>query len=202
MYEELKIFWVQNFTHIRVYEKGEKATFRYRFFVFSTKVYILKCIFLYYSYHMSQTELHEKSAGGIVYRKKWSYIEILMLAWKNARDDLEYVLPKGHIENDETAMETALREISEETGLAESDLKVIKFMNTVNYSFTATYLEWSPIIHKEVSLFLVKYTGKTEPRPRKEERFVGYKWFTPESLKETWIKPDVTWFIEKNIHFM
>jgi 8-oxo-dGTP pyrophosphatase MutT (NUDIX family) len=38
-------------------------------------------------------------------------------------------------------METALREISEETGLREKDLKVIKFMNTINYSFTATYLE-------------------------------------------------------------
>lgn len=151
---------------------------------------------------MSTTELYEKSAGGIVYRKKWSYIEILMLAWKNARDDLEYVLPKWHIENDESPMETALREISEETGLLESDLQVIKFMNTINYSFTATYLEWAPVIHKEVSLFLVKYTGKAEPRPRKEERFIGYKWFTPESLKDAWMKPDVTGFIEKNIHFM
>jgi hypothetical protein len=58
------------------------------------------------------------------------------------------------------------------------------------------------MIHKEVSLFLVKYTGKNEPRPRKEERFVGYKWFTPELLKDTWMKPDVIGFIEKNIHFM
>ena len=149
-----------------------------------------------------QPELYEKSPGGIVYRKKWTYIEILMLAWKNAKDELEYVLPKGHIENDESPMETALREISEETGLLESDLKVIKFMNTVNYSFTASYLEWAPLIHKEVSLFLVKYTGKNEPRPRKEERFIGYKWFTPDSIKDTWIKPDVTGFIQKNIHFM
>jgi hypothetical protein len=30
-------------------------------------------------------ELFEKSAGGIVYRKKGKHIEILMLAWKNAR---------------------------------------------------------------------------------------------------------------------
>jgi 8-oxo-dGTP pyrophosphatase MutT (NUDIX family) len=148
------------------------------------------------------SDLYEKSAGGIVYRKRWSYIEILMLAWRNARDEIEYVLPKGHIENDESPLETALREISEETGLSEKDLKVIKFMNTINYSFIATYLEWTPMIHKEVSLFLVKYTGKDEPRPRKEERFIGYKWFTPELLKDTWMKPDVIGFIEKNIHFM
>lgn len=148
------------------------------------------------------TELYEQSAGGIVYRSRGGVIEILMLAWRNARDDLEYVLPKWHIENDESPMETALREISEETWLHERDLKVIKFMNTINYSFTATYLEWAPIIHKEVSLFLVKYNGKAEPRPRKEERFIGYKWFTPEALKDVWMKPDVIWFIEKNKHFM
>jgi 8-oxo-dGTP pyrophosphatase MutT (NUDIX family) len=148
------------------------------------------------------TELHEKSAGGIVYRKIWSNIQILMLAWKNARSELEYVLPKGHIENDETAMETALREISEETGLPIDDLEVIKFMNKINYSFIATYLEGSPMIHKDVYLFLVRYTGKKEPTPRKEERFIWYKWFSPEDLKNVFIKPDVVGFIEKNIHFM
>ncbi len=64
-----------------------------------------------------------------------------MLAWKNARDETEYVLPKGHIEDEETIMETALREISEETGFNEKDLEIIKFMNTINYSFFATYKE-------------------------------------------------------------
>lgn len=147
-------------------------------------------------------ELFEKSAGGIVYRKRWQEIHILMLAWKNARWDMEYVLPKWHMEDDETAAETALREIWEETGLALADLKVIKFMNKITYSFIATYLEDAPTINKDVYLFLVKYTGKHEPRPRKEERFIGYKWFTPEDLKDIWVKPDVTGFIEKNRHFM
>lgn len=38
-------------------------------------------------------------------------------------------------------METAVREISEETGLAENELEVIKFMNTINYSFIAVHKE-------------------------------------------------------------
>lgn len=147
-------------------------------------------------------QIHEKSAGGIVYRKRNGYIEILLLAWKNWRDETEYVLPKWHIEDDETAMETALREISEETGLAENELEVIKFMNTINYSFIAVHKEWTPIIHKEVSLFLVRYNGRNEPRPSREERFIGYKWFEPEKLKDIFVKPDVWGFIEKNIHFM
>jgi 8-oxo-dGTP pyrophosphatase MutT (NUDIX family) len=148
------------------------------------------------------TELYEKSAGGIVYRRRNKEIEILMLAWKNAKWDTEYVLPKGHIETDETAMETALREISEETGLAHEDLEVIKFMNKINYTFIATYLEGNPIINKDVYLFLVKYKWKKEPHPRREERFIGYKWFSIETLRSTYIKPDVIGFIEKNIQFM
>ncbi len=99
-------------------------------------------------------------------------------------------------------METALREISEETWLKVDDLEVIKFMNKISYSFTATYLDGSPMVHKDVYLFLVKYTGTNEPRPRKEERFIWYKWFTLEDLKNIWIKPDVLGFIEKNKHFM
>lgn len=154
-------------------------------------------------YHFTiMTELYEKSAGGIVYRKRGNYIEVLLLAWKNARWDTEYVLPKGHIEADETAQETAIREIAEETGLAEADLNVIKFMNTIQYSFVATHMDGAPMVHKEVALFLVQYTGTAEPRPRREERFVGYKWFEPQKLKDVFIKPDVQGFIEKNKHFM
>lgn len=147
-------------------------------------------------------ELHEKSAGGIVYRKRNNVIEILLLAWKNAKEETEYVLPKGKIENDETAAETARREIAEETGLPIDFLEVIKFMNTINYSFVAAHKEGTPMIHKEVSLFLVKYSGREEPRPRREERFIGYKWFEPEKLQDIFMKPDVYGFIEKNKHFM
>jgi hypothetical protein len=39
-------------------------------------------------------DMHEKSAGGIVYRRKNNELEILMLAWRNAKQELEYVLPK------------------------------------------------------------------------------------------------------------
>lgn len=58
------------------------------------------------------------------------------------------------------------------------------------------------MIHKEVSLFLVRYTGNAEPRPRREERFIGYKWLEPNRLQDVFIKPDVLGFIEKNKHFM
>jgi ADP-ribose pyrophosphatase YjhB (NUDIX family) len=45
------------------------------------------------------------------------------------------------MENTETAKDTALREINEETGLAIEDLEVIKFMSKINYSFIASHKE-------------------------------------------------------------
>ncbi len=34
------------------------------------------------------TELYEQSAGGIVYRKRGTHIEVLLLAWKNSRGEM------------------------------------------------------------------------------------------------------------------
>ena len=61
---------------------------------------------------------YKTSCGGIVYRKtSQGHIEVLLLEWRNKRGFSKYVLPKGHMEETETAQETALREICEETGL-------------------------------------------------------------------------------------
>lgn len=112
------------------------------------------------------------------------------------------MLPKGHMEGDETAKDTALREISEETGLKIDDLEVIKFMTKINYSFIATHKEGSPIVDKDVYLFLVKYRGTDEPTPQKEERFTGFRWFRFEELKTANVKPDIYGFIRKNLQYM
>lgn len=130
----------------------------------------------------------EKSSGGIVYRKNWDKIEVLLLRWVNSKSQEEYVIPKWHIEEWEIASEAAIREINEETGLAVDDLKIIKFLTKLNYTFTAGYLDNSPIIDKDVYVFLVKYTGEPLPDINKEERFVWYKWATFDEIKDIDIK--------------
>jgi ADP-ribose pyrophosphatase YjhB (NUDIX family) len=85
--------------------------------------------------------IYEKSSGGIVYRKTDSTIEILLLERKNSKNEIDYVLPKGHMEADETAKQTALREINEETGLEIADLEIIQFLCKTNYSFVASHQE-------------------------------------------------------------
>ncbi|MDE6021759.1 MAG: NUDIX domain-containing protein [Ruminococcus sp.] len=57
---------------------------------------------------------HEKSCGAIVYRKFHGNTEILLIKHINSG---HWSFPKGHVEGNETEIETALREIKEETAL-------------------------------------------------------------------------------------
>ena len=73
--------------------------------------------------------LHEKSCGAIVYRRFHGNIEILLIKHVNSG---HWSFPKGHVEGDETELETARREIKEETGL---DVILDQtFLETVSYS--------------------------------------------------------------------
>ena len=57
---------------------------------------------------------NEKSCGAIVYRKYHGNTEILLIKHVNSG---HWSFPKGHVEKGETEVETALREIKEETGI-------------------------------------------------------------------------------------
>ena len=57
---------------------------------------------------------YEKSCGAIVYRKSRDRIELLLI---QNRYGGHWSFPKGHVEGEETEVQTALREGKEETGL-------------------------------------------------------------------------------------
>ena len=143
-------------------------------------------------------KIYEKSSGGIVYRKSKEKVEILLLEWLNSKGQTELVIPKWHMENDETASQTALRETSEETWLDIKQLEIIKFITKLNYTFTAGYLEDNPLIDKDVYLFLIKYKWDGQPLPQKEERFVWYRWVTFDEIKNLEVKFDLPTIVNKN----
>ena len=73
--------------------------------------------------------LHEKSCGAIVYRKFHGNTEILLIKHINSG---HWSFPKGHVEHGETEIETARREIMEETSI---DVIIDPtFRETVTYS--------------------------------------------------------------------
>jgi len=141
---------------------------------------------------------YEKSSWGVVYRKNNNKVEILLLKWKNSKQIEEYVIPKWHIEDWEIAKVSALREIEEETWLKSEELEVIKFITKINYTFKAWYLENTPLIDKDVYLFLVKYKWTAEPTVQKEERFTWYEWIAIDEIKNVDLRFDLNWIISKN----
>ena len=141
---------------------------------------------------------YEKSSGWIVYRKKYWKVEILLLKWMNSKNKEEYVIPKWHIEEWEIAKDAAIREISEEAWLDIEDLEVIKFITKLNYTFTAWYLEHSPLIDKDVYLFMVRYNWTKDPVVQKEERFVDYEWVPLENIRKVPIKFDLLPIVNRN----
>ena len=146
-------------------------------------------------------KIYEKSSGGVVYRKTGNKVEVLLLTWRNSKNEEEYVIPKWHIEDWEIAKDAAVREIEEETWLSRKDLEVIKFITKINYTFTAGHKKWNPLIDKDVYLFLVKYTGDYKPDVQKEERFTGYKWASLDEIKKTKIKFDLPKMVFNNLTY-
>ena len=77
-----------------------------------------------------QEVVREPTAGGIVYRfTKAGDLEILLI--QDSKD--RWTIPKGHIEEGETAQETAIREIGEEAGVHETE--VICWLGKIHFRY-------------------------------------------------------------------
>lgn len=82
----------------------------------------------------------EVSAGAVVFRREGNQIYYLLLHYPSgSRTSKNYWdFPKGHIENNESEIETVKREVEEETGL--KDIKIIDgFKESIKYFFKNTY---------------------------------------------------------------
>jgi diadenosine hexaphosphate hydrolase (ATP-forming) len=114
-----------------------------------------------------QEVVREPTAGGIVYRRgKEGEVEILLI--QDAKD--RWTIPKGHIEEGETAQETAVREIEEEAGL--SDTEVISWLGKIHFR----YRRLNTLVLMTTQIYLVRAKGDTNAI-KKEEWMNGIRWF-------------------------
>jgi len=75
-----------------------------------------------------------------------------LMARFNRGGKLEWCIPKGHLEQDETSEQAAIREVFEETGL---EAEIIQHLGEVNYQF----IQDGSKISKTVHVYLMQQTG-------------------------------------------
>jgi 8-oxo-dGTP pyrophosphatase MutT (NUDIX family) len=95
--------------------------------------------------------VEETSAGGFVLAADGSP-RIAVIGRRNRGGRIDWCVPKGHPEGNETIVEAALREIAEETGLVA---EIIEPLGSIHYEFSTP----TAIISKTVHHFLMKQTG-------------------------------------------
>ena len=104
-----------------------------------------------------------KGAGGVVFNEKG---KVLILKHKN----INWVFPKGHIDNGETKIEAAIREVEEEAGVLAELLKPV-------VSFKTNYINASNI-PREITWYLM--TTKASKPILREAIFPKGKFVKPE----------------------
>jgi len=116
-----------------------------------------------------QEIVREPTAGGIVFRhaKSGQGIEILLI--QDAKD--RWTIPKGHIEEGETAQQTARREIGEEAGLKEVD--ILGWLGKIHFRYGRV----DKLVLMTTQIYLVRAKGDTDAI-KKEEWMNGIKWFS------------------------
>ena len=115
-----------------------------------------------------QTVTRAFSAGGILLRESASGREVLLGRRRHDRDGATWSLPKGTPDGDETAEQTALREVREETGL---EVRILDSVGDIHYRFVRSGRR----IEKTVRYFLMEVTGGD--LARHDHEFEEVRWF-------------------------
>ncbi len=114
--------------------------------------------------------VREPTAGGIIFRHKKdnpSQIEILLIQDSKER----WTIPKGHIEEGETASQTAEREVREETGL--NQMKVLGWLGKINFRYRRN----NSLVLMTTEIFLIQALGDTNAI-KPEKWMMGLSWMS------------------------
>jgi 8-oxo-dGTP pyrophosphatase MutT (NUDIX family) len=128
-----------------------------------------------------------KAGGGIVFNEDG---DILLIKRNGVWD-----LPKGHLEKGESMQECAIREVQEETGLKEIELK-----NLVDISRHIYKLKGNPVI-KESHWYLMEAKKPSQFTPQTEEGIEKVIWVNPKDLPEYYenMWQSIIFLLESNI---
>ncbi len=86
--------------------------------------------------------------------------------------NLEWDLPKGHQEKDETLLETAFRELEEETKINKSQIQILKNNKNLALNYSYEYQSSRSTNIRKIYLFL----ALTTKNPIISNEHCGYAW--------------------------
>lgn len=112
--------------------------------------------------------MKEKSCGAIVYKKENDKLKFLLVYQSNGH----HSFPKGHMEEGETELETAIREIKEETNL---DVCVDQ-----NFRYENSYFIETKNVYKDVVYFVA--TPKSFDLKNQEGEITECNWYTHDEV--------------------
>lgn len=134
-----------------------------------------------------------KSCGLIVFfQNDNAKIEYLLLNYVAGHWDF----PKGHIESGESEEETALRELTEETGLSKKDVSIWPGFNEEIEYF---YKSGRELQHKKVSFYLAESKSK---EVKLSDEHVGFEWLTFKKALERLTYKTTKDVLRKANHFL
>ena len=150
-------------------------------------------IVLGYSYSCSIMEIlsthNVVSAGGVVYRIRNGQLELLLCG---RLSPLLWALPKGTPESGESHVETAIREVSEETGL---EVKIEGCIDSIQYCFAAP-LEGKKF-NKTVYFYLMSVLGGDIANH--DQEFDVVRWFPEAETVQVMTHRNEVTIVEKGL---
>ena len=134
-------------------------------------------------YNQGLSFISHMCCGGVVVDKLASDCRIVLIEVDKGRYP-QWLLPKGHVELGEPYEDAARREVSEETGILESNLNILAYLGKIDYSFPPVPRHE---LHRKTVHFYLMQTSDTSlaiSPTTKEEGISNAHWFPVEAAKE------------------
>lgn len=122
-------------------------------------------------------------SGGVVVRGRGADLRVLLVTAQ--RQPGQWVFPKGHIEDGETAEQAGIREVEEEAGVVA---EIVAPIGTIQYRNARGEVR--------AQLYLMTFVSEGEPR---EDRRRG--WFTPSEAKRALSYEDARMLVTRAINW-